>query len=104
MQRLRRGDPGATERLPRRTRYRDCRSRPRGGIPRAHQRRWRRSGRRASWAREGGRLMPLLYVRYELLRTLRNRRFFVLSLGFPLVLYFVIAAPNRNVADIAGSG
>jgi ABC-2 type transport system permease protein len=48
--------------------------------------------------------MPLLYMRYELLRTLRNRRFFVLSLGFPLVLYFVIAAPNRNVADIAGSG
>jgi ABC-2 type transport system permease protein len=48
--------------------------------------------------------MPLLYARYELLRTLRNRRFFVLSLGFPLVLYFVIAAPNRNVADIAGSG
>ncbi len=48
--------------------------------------------------------MPLLYMRYELLRTLRNRRFFLLSLGFPLVLYFVIAAPNRNVADFAGSG
>jgi ABC-2 type transport system permease protein len=48
--------------------------------------------------------MPLLYARYELLRTLRNRRFFLLSLGFPLVLYFVIAAPNRNQDDIAGSG
>ena len=26
---------------------------------------------------------PLVYTRYELLRTLRNRRFFFLSLGFP---------------------
>jgi ABC-2 type transport system permease protein len=48
--------------------------------------------------------MPLLYVRYELLRTLRNRRFFLLSLGFPLILYFVIAAPNRNVGDLKGTG
>ena len=37
---------------------------------------------------------PLVYTRYELLRTLRNRRFFILSLGFPLVLYFVIASPQ----------
>ncbi|HEY1457090.1 MAG TPA: ABC transporter permease [Solirubrobacteraceae bacterium] len=48
--------------------------------------------------------MPLLYMRYELLRTLRNRRFFLLSLGFPLVLYFLIAAPNRNVHNFASSG
>lgn len=48
--------------------------------------------------------MPLLYVRYELLRTLRNRRFFLLSLGFPLVLYFLIAGPNRNVHNFNGSG
>jgi ABC-2 type transport system permease protein len=47
---------------------------------------------------------PLTYMRYELLRAFRNRRFFLLSLGFPLVLYFVIAAPNRNVHDIGGSG
>ncbi|HEV2974785.1 MAG TPA: ABC transporter permease [Solirubrobacteraceae bacterium] len=46
----------------------------------------------------------LTYTRYELLRTFRNRRFFLLSLGFPLVLYFVIAGPNRNVHDISGSG
>ena len=31
------------------------------------------------------------YIRYELLRTFRNRRFFIFSLGFPLVLYFLIA-------------
>jgi ABC-2 type transport system permease protein len=48
--------------------------------------------------------MPLLYTRYELLRTLRNRRFFLLSLGFPLVLYFVIVSPNRHVSDFDGSG
>ncbi len=47
---------------------------------------------------------PLVYTRYELLRTLRNRRFFVLSLGFPLVLFFFIAGPQRNVHDFAGTG
>jgi ABC-2 type transport system permease protein len=46
----------------------------------------------------------LLYTRYELLRTLRNRRFFVLSLGFPLVLFFLIAGPQRNNHSLAGSG
>ena len=44
------------------------------------------------------------YIRYELLRTFRNRRFLVLSLGFPLVIYFLIAAPNRHEQDIGGSG
>jgi ABC-2 type transport system permease protein len=48
--------------------------------------------------------MPLLYMRYELLRTLRNRRFFLLSLGFPLILYFVIVSPNRHVSNFDGSG
>jgi ABC-2 type transport system permease protein len=48
--------------------------------------------------------MPLVYVRYELLRTLRNRRFFLLSLGFPLILFFVVAGPNRHVRDFDGSG
>ena len=44
------------------------------------------------------------YTRYELLRTLRNRRFFILSLGFPLVLFFLIAGPNRNVHNLDGTG
>jgi len=44
------------------------------------------------------------YVRFELLRLLRNRRFFLFSLGFPLVLYFLIAGPNRNVHDLGGTG
>jgi ABC-2 type transport system permease protein len=46
----------------------------------------------------------LPYTRYELLRTIRNRRFFILSLGFPLVLYFLIAGPNRNVHNLGGTG
>ncbi|HEX3909196.1 MAG TPA: ABC transporter permease [Solirubrobacteraceae bacterium] len=46
----------------------------------------------------------LTYTRFELLRTFRNRRFFILSLGFPLVLYFVIAGPNRNVQNLNDSG
>jgi ABC-2 type transport system permease protein len=46
----------------------------------------------------------LAYMRYELLRTFRNRRFFALSLGFPLVLYFLIAGPQRNNHNLAGTG
>jgi ABC-2 type transport system permease protein len=36
------------------------------------------------------------YVRYELLRTFRNRRFFLLSLVFPLVLFLLVAGPNKS--------
>jgi ABC-2 type transport system permease protein len=46
----------------------------------------------------------LVYARYELLRTFRNRRFFIFSLGFPLVLYFAIAGPNRHVTSLNGTG
>jgi ABC-2 type transport system permease protein len=49
-------------------------------------------------------MSQLVYPRYELLRTLRNRRFFILSLGFPLVLFFAIAGPNRHVHDFEGTG
>jgi ABC-2 type transport system permease protein len=48
--------------------------------------------------------MAPAFVRYELLRALRNRRFFVFSLGFPLVLYYAIAGPNRNEHDLGGTG
>jgi ABC-2 type transport system permease protein len=44
------------------------------------------------------------YTRYELLRMVRNRRFFLFSLGFPLLLYFLIATPNRHEHDLGGSG
>ena len=44
------------------------------------------------------------YTRYELLRTFRSRRFFILSLGFPIVLYYLIAGPNHDVKDLGGTG
>jgi ABC-2 type transport system permease protein len=46
----------------------------------------------------------ITYTKYELLRTFRNRRFFLFSLGFPLVLYFVIAGSNRNNNNFDGTG
>ena len=39
----------------------------------------------------------LTYLRFELLSALRNTRFFLFSLGFPLILFFVVAGSNRNV-------
>jgi len=44
------------------------------------------------------------YTKFELLRTFRNRRFFIFSLVFPLVLYYLIAGPNRNETDLSGTG
>jgi len=41
-------------------------------------------------------MSSLVYTRYELLRTLRNRRFLLLSLIFPLILYFVVAGPRAH--------
>jgi ABC-2 type transport system permease protein len=38
----------------------------------------------------------LTYTRYELLRALRSTRFFAFSLGFPVVMFFLLAGPNRN--------
>ena len=40
--------------------------------------------------------MNAVYLRYELLRLVRNKRFFVFSLGFPLALYLVIAGANKG--------
>ncbi|MEA2484174.1 MAG: type transport system permease protein [Thermoleophilaceae bacterium] len=46
----------------------------------------------------------LAYMRFELLRTIRNRRVFVFSLAFPIVLYVLIAAPNRHEQSLGGTG
>lgn len=48
--------------------------------------------------------MSTTYVRFELVRMFRNRRFVFFSLGFPLVFYYLIAVPNRADDDLAGSG
>ena len=44
------------------------------------------------------------YARYELLRTFRNKRLYIFSFGFPLVLYYAIAAPNRHEHSVGGTG
>lgn len=48
--------------------------------------------------------MTATYLRFELLRTFRNGRFFIFSLGFPLILYFVIAGANKGESDFQGTG
>jgi ABC-2 type transport system permease protein len=45
----------------------------------------------------------LIYARYELLRTFRNRRFWFFSLGFPLIFFWLIASPQHNKI-IQGTG
>jgi ABC-2 type transport system permease protein len=49
-------------------------------------------------------MSQVAYTRFELLRTFRNVRFFLFTLVFPLILYFVIAAPERSEHDLAGTG
>jgi ABC-2 type transport system permease protein len=46
----------------------------------------------------------MTYMRYELLRILRSRRFFFLALGFPVAIYYLIAAPNRHTRNLASTG
>jgi ABC-2 type transport system permease protein len=38
----------------------------------------------------------LSYIRYDIIKVFRNRRFFIFSLGFPLVLYIVVAGSNHS--------
>jgi ABC-2 type transport system permease protein len=44
------------------------------------------------------------YLRFELIRTLRNRRVLIFSLAFPIVLYLLIATPNKNEHSVGGTG
>jgi ABC-2 type transport system permease protein len=41
-------------------------------------------------------MSSVTYTRFEVIRTFRNTRFFVLSLAFPLVLFFTVAGANRH--------
>jgi ABC-2 type transport system permease protein len=45
----------------------------------------------------------LTYVRYEVLRTIRNRRFLIFSLIFPLILFFAVAGAHKH-AVVDGIG
>jgi ABC-2 type transport system permease protein len=45
-----------------------------------------------------------LYLRLELRRAFRNRRFLLFSLGFPIALYFLIAGPQQGDHDLSATG
>jgi ABC-2 type transport system permease protein len=49
-------------------------------------------------------MSALAYTRFEVVRTLRNGRLLLFSLGFPVVLFFVIVAPNRDVRNLGDTG
>lgn len=49
-------------------------------------------------------MIGLAYTRFELLRTFRNARFLVFSLGFPLVLYYAIAGPSTGETNFEKMG
>jgi ABC-2 type transport system permease protein len=46
--------------------------------------------------------MNWTYTRYELLRMFRNRQGMIFSLIFPLIMYFLLAAPQRNNHNFGG--
>jgi ABC-2 type transport system permease protein len=43
------------------------------------------------------------YTRYELLRLVRNRQSMIFSLAFPLLMYFLLAAPNKDNHNFGGT-
>ena len=51
---------------------------------------------RAGAAAPPARSAALTYTRFELLRAFRNTRFLVFSLAFPLLMFLLVAGPNRN--------
>lgn len=48
-------------------------------------------------------MTAVTYTKYELLRTVRNRRSFFFSLFFPLVMYYLLALPNKNNHNFGGT-
>ena len=48
-------------------------------------------------------MSSLTYTKFELLRSLRNRRVFIFSLGFPILLYVFLAGANRHNHNFGGS-
>lgn len=46
----------------------------------------------------------LAYTRFELKRTFRNRRFLLFSFIFPVLLYLLVAGPNKGTSNLQGTG
>jgi ABC-2 type transport system permease protein len=49
-------------------------------------------------------LIALAYTRFEFVRMFRNPRFLIFSVGFPLVIFFAFATPNRHIQNFDSSG
>ena len=47
-------------------------------------------------------MTSLTYTKYELLRLTRNKRFFIFSLGFPLILFLTIIGAGVNLYESWG--
>ncbi|MDP9118383.1 MAG: ABC transporter permease [Actinomycetota bacterium] len=47
-------------------------------------------------------MTALTYTRIELLRTVRNRQSLFFALAFPILFYFLLAAPNKNNHNFGG--
>ncbi len=100
----RRSPAGVSRPLPPSARHRSQGGGAGGRLPRADRLDRRRSRLHQDQPSPGGRLPmiathPLsrsVYVRYEVMRTFRNWRFLLFSLGFPLILFLIIAGSNRH--------
>jgi ABC-2 type transport system permease protein len=44
-------------------------------------------------------MSTVTYTRYELVRVFRNRRFFLFSLGFPLLLFIIFGGSNQHATE-----
>lgn len=47
-------------------------------------------------------MSTVTYARFELLRTIRNRQAFIFTLAFPIVMYFLLAGPNKDDHNFGG--
>jgi ABC-2 type transport system permease protein len=48
-------------------------------------------------------MSAVTYTRLEVLRTVRNRQSMIFSVAFPVVMYFLLAGPNKNNHNFGGS-
>jgi ABC-2 type transport system permease protein len=48
-------------------------------------------------------MTSLTYTKFEMLRVLRNRQAVVFSLIFPIIMYFLLAGPNKDNHDFGGN-
>jgi ABC-2 type transport system permease protein len=48
-------------------------------------------------------MTAVTYTRMEVLRTVRNKQSMIFSVAFPVVMYFLLAGPNKNNHNFGGS-